>query len=209
MPRNTLIQWRQGTAAQWTSANPVLASGEPAMETDTLKWKLGNGSTAWTSLAYHEPILGPSQIQAVRKTADTTVNNVAVIAPDPELSIPVVSGGVYHVEGFLIYSSATAADLSIGWTYPTASTMDWSINALISTATGSSGSINRARQSITGTLPAGGTAAGAGSKLIAMPAGIFTAAASGNLVLNWSQVVADVSDTVIYANSTLKLTKLN
>jgi hypothetical protein len=48
----TQIQIRRGTAAEWTSANPTLASGEFGFETDTGKIKIGNGSTAWTSLGY-------------------------------------------------------------------------------------------------------------------------------------------------------------
>jgi hypothetical protein len=48
----TQIQIRRGTAAQWTSANPTLASGEFGYESDTGKFKIGNGSTAWTSLNY-------------------------------------------------------------------------------------------------------------------------------------------------------------
>jgi hypothetical protein len=52
MPVVTQVQVRRGTASQWTSANPTLASGEWGFETDTGKTKIGNGSTAWTSLAY-------------------------------------------------------------------------------------------------------------------------------------------------------------
>lgn len=48
----TQIQIRRGTAASWTSANPVLSAGELGLETDTLLMKAGNGSTAWTSLSY-------------------------------------------------------------------------------------------------------------------------------------------------------------
>jgi hypothetical protein len=48
----TQIQVRRGTAAEWTSANPTLSSGEWGFETDTGKTKIGNGSTAWTSLGY-------------------------------------------------------------------------------------------------------------------------------------------------------------
>jgi hypothetical protein len=48
----TQIQIRRGTASQWTSANPTLASGEFGYESDTGKFKIGNGSTAWTSLSY-------------------------------------------------------------------------------------------------------------------------------------------------------------
>ena len=46
------IQLRRDTAANWTAANTVLALGEPGVETDTLKLKVGDGITAWTSLAY-------------------------------------------------------------------------------------------------------------------------------------------------------------
>ena len=46
------IQVRRGTAATWTSADPVLAAGELGVELDTLKWKIGDGSTVWGSLPY-------------------------------------------------------------------------------------------------------------------------------------------------------------
>lgn len=46
------IQLRRGLAADWTSTNPTLAEGEVGVEKDTLKLKVGNGTTAWTSLAY-------------------------------------------------------------------------------------------------------------------------------------------------------------
>lgn len=46
------IRFRRGTAATWTSNNPTLSSGEPGWESDTNKIKIGDGSTAWNSLAY-------------------------------------------------------------------------------------------------------------------------------------------------------------
>lgn len=46
------ILLRRDTAATWTSANSILASGEIGYETDTGRFKIGNASTAWTSLAY-------------------------------------------------------------------------------------------------------------------------------------------------------------
>lgn len=52
MPAKTVIQNRRGTASEWTSANPTLAAGEIGFETDTNKVKIGNGSTAWSSLSY-------------------------------------------------------------------------------------------------------------------------------------------------------------
>ena len=48
----TRIKLRRATAANWTSANPILALGEPGLETDTRKIKYGDGSTTWNSLSY-------------------------------------------------------------------------------------------------------------------------------------------------------------
>lgn len=49
---SSIIQVKRGTAAGWTSANPTLNAGEIGFETDTKKMKVGDGSTAWTSLTY-------------------------------------------------------------------------------------------------------------------------------------------------------------
>jgi hypothetical protein len=46
------IQFRRDTASNWTSANPTLSQGELGFETDTNKFKVGTGSTAWNSLSY-------------------------------------------------------------------------------------------------------------------------------------------------------------
>lgn len=46
------IQLRNDTSTNWTSYNPTLAQGELGIETDTQKYKLGDGTTAWTSLSY-------------------------------------------------------------------------------------------------------------------------------------------------------------
>ena len=46
------MQQRRGTAAQWTSANPVLGSGEIGFETDTSKFKIGDGTSTWSNLTY-------------------------------------------------------------------------------------------------------------------------------------------------------------
>lgn len=52
MAVQTQFQFRRGTAAQWTSANPTLAAGEFGYETDTGKAKIGDGTTTWNSLSY-------------------------------------------------------------------------------------------------------------------------------------------------------------
>ena len=44
------IQFRSGTLAEWTAANPVLALGEPGYETDTGLLRIGDGSSNFLSL---------------------------------------------------------------------------------------------------------------------------------------------------------------
>ena len=46
------IQLRRATAQEWLTANPVLKAGEPGIETDELKIKIGNGESAWSDLPY-------------------------------------------------------------------------------------------------------------------------------------------------------------
>ena len=46
------IQFRRGTANQWTAENPLLAVGEMAIETDTNLYKIGDGVTLWILLPY-------------------------------------------------------------------------------------------------------------------------------------------------------------
>jgi hypothetical protein len=71
MPVVTQVQVRRGTASQWTSANPTLASGEWGFETDTLKTKIGNGSTAWNSLAYQTGSIAISNVTGLGTGVET------------------------------------------------------------------------------------------------------------------------------------------
>ena len=78
----TRMQQRRGTAAQWTAANPTLAAGEIGFETDTNKFKVGNGSSAWTSLAYFVDasiVFDSSEVQGI---VDAAVANLIDGAPN-------------------------------------------------------------------------------------------------------------------------------
>ena len=55
------IQFRRDTESNWTSNNPTLASGEMGIETDTDQFKIGDGSTVWSSLAYGG-VVGPAGV---------------------------------------------------------------------------------------------------------------------------------------------------
>jgi hypothetical protein len=68
------IQVKRGTAASWVSNNPVLFAGEIGYETDTRKFKVGDGTTAWNSLSYtHVPL----SLSSINDLADVTISSVA------------------------------------------------------------------------------------------------------------------------------------
>ena len=46
------IQVRRGTATQWNNADPVLSQGEIGFETNTGKFKIGDGTNVWSDLEY-------------------------------------------------------------------------------------------------------------------------------------------------------------
>jgi len=50
MPVNTAITIRKGSSSQWSSANPVLASGEPGYDLSNKILKVGDGVSNWASL---------------------------------------------------------------------------------------------------------------------------------------------------------------
>ena len=68
------ILLRRDTASNWTSGNPVLASGEVGYETNTGKFKIGNGSTAWTSLSYASVPIG---LSVLNDLSDVTITSAA------------------------------------------------------------------------------------------------------------------------------------
>lgn len=84
------FQLRRDTSANWTADNPVLASGEPGVETDTLLFKLGDGVTTWTALAYvgsnSAALVAAEQTRAVAAeaaiTASVTTERVRAIAAE-------------------------------------------------------------------------------------------------------------------------------
>jgi len=54
------IQFKRGTSAQWVAINPILAVGELGLETDSQRFKIGNGVTPWNALGYSTGVPGPA-----------------------------------------------------------------------------------------------------------------------------------------------------
>ena len=61
MPTKTLtsrIILRNDVAQNWTTNNPVLLKGEIGLETDTGKYKIGDGTSNWQALSYYVHLTG-------------------------------------------------------------------------------------------------------------------------------------------------------
>jgi hypothetical protein len=65
---NTQIKIRRDTSSNWTAVNPILGSGEPALETDTLLFKFGDGVTPYKSLLYPTLLSTPTPASALTGT---------------------------------------------------------------------------------------------------------------------------------------------
>ena len=96
----TRMQQRRGTAAQWTSANPILNAGEMGWESDTNKFKIGDGTNHWDSIDYFadinstvNPAFG-SSITFEGATANDyeTVLEITDPTADRFIGVPDVSG---------------------------------------------------------------------------------------------------------------------
>ena len=74
------IQIRRGTAAEWTTADPVLASGELGLETDTGKIKVGNGIATWTATTYN--VSSGDTVADITVGADAPASGTGGIAYD-------------------------------------------------------------------------------------------------------------------------------
>ena len=102
----TLIQIRRGTAAQWTAANSILASGEMGLETDTKAFKFGDGSTAWNALPYWVSDVAAHTHPSTAISDSTAVGRSVLTAASASAARAAIGAGTSNV---VIGSSASDA----------------------------------------------------------------------------------------------------
>lgn len=103
MSSTAQIRLRRDTAANWTAENPVLLLGEVGLETDTRKFKVGNGSTAWSGLSYWP---AATATMARGQCSKTTTGTIAI-----------ATQGTYVTTGLTAtLDAATAQDMVLGTT---------------------------------------------------------------------------------------------
>ena len=121
---NTRIQLKHGLAASWTERNPVLLAGEIGIETDTLKMKVGDGTSNWKALGYlgadandilaiiNENRDSCTTIEVVEGQSDTealaTISNPK--NGDTAILVKVISGDKKSYTAFVYDNAWTAMD---------------------------------------------------------------------------------------------------
>lgn len=143
------IQHRRGTAAQWTSANPILAEGEMGVETDTLKVKMGDGVTRWNTLIYFtQGLTGPANSLTVGTVTQSASASATITgtAPNQTLNLGLPKGDAATITvgtttttnpgtSATVVNAGTANNATLNFAIPRGTTV-----ALGTTTTGAAGS---------------------------------------------------------------------
>ena len=111
----TRMQQRRGTASQWTTADPVLNAGEIGFESDTGKFKIGDGTNHWDDLNYFLDAVdqGGSITDYVPLTQKDAASGVASLDSNKNVYVP---GSSIIIEG----STDNTNETTLTVTNPTA-----------------------------------------------------------------------------------------
>ena len=87
MPYRILL--RRDSSQNWNYNDPVLMSGEPGYETDTRRFKMGDGQTPWSQLPYYSGVTGPPGVSNI---PGPTGPSGGPVGPTGEQGIPGPTG---------------------------------------------------------------------------------------------------------------------
>jgi hypothetical protein len=122
----TRMQQRRGTAAQWISTNsgngPILNAGEIGYETDTNKFKIGDGTNHWINLDYFidanstvNPSFGSSiTFEGATDNAFETTVSVTDPTADRTITLPDATGTVALTSDVTTHANLTVAHGATG-----------------------------------------------------------------------------------------------
>ena len=155
----SIIQIRRDTSANWTSANPILAQGELGVETNTNKFKVGNGSTAWNSLSYlinTGSYLTTSDIGSTVQAYDADLTSWAAIAPSAKQDALTSGTNIKTVNGSSLLGSGDVGTIDVAHGGTGVTTTPPNGTLLIGNGTGYTNATLTAGSNITITNSSGG-----------------------------------------------------
>lgn len=124
---------RRDTAANWTAENPTLAAGELGGETDTGKLKLGDGATAWNSLAYQGGVTSVNGqtgiVTGLAPTASPTFTGTVTLPNSTITEAMIASGAV--TSGKIANGTIVNEDISASAAIDTTKITNWENDQVI------------------------------------------------------------------------------
>jgi hypothetical protein len=105
MPAQARIKPRRDTSANWASANPVLQSGEIGFDTTSKQFKIGDGTTAWSSLSYVTET--PSGAQTKADTAESDAISAAAADATSQISTHAALTATHGATGAIVGTTNT------------------------------------------------------------------------------------------------------
>ena len=108
----TKIQVRRDNAADWNITNPTLSEGEIGYETDTGKFKIGNGSSLWSALDYFDVEVDLSSYLSISSASTTYLTKASAsstYATTGSLNSGILSASAAAVS-FLVDSAPATLD---------------------------------------------------------------------------------------------------
>ena len=146
---STIIQFRRGTASEWTSVNPTLAEGEKGYETDSIGTeealsKIGDGVNDWDNLPYQvsgkvksvngkegDVVLDGTEIELINGGGVSVTQAISDLSTDVDGKVQSVTGdGVGGTATNPVLTFPTPTEINLGNVDNTAD-----VNKPISTAT--------------------------------------------------------------------------
>lgn len=187
--------------ADRTARNPIPVEGQYAdMATE-------NRTDAYDGSSYISGTARGLYARRMRTSNAVAINNSIALVSDATLTVPLDATGTYTFRGRIYYDAAAAADIRLAFTFPAvaASGAKWgmlgrnattntNIDALVATASASA-------------LIAGAT--GVGTNTFLNFDGFITITATGDLVTQYAQGTADVSNLTVQFGSYLEVMKVS
>lgn len=132
--------------------------------------------------------------KVVRKTADQTVNNSTTLVNDDELLFAVAANEVWVFRVYLLVATGGTPDIDFSFSCPSGATVRWCLGS------------DSVREFAAGTEMywAGALTKGFG-ELLGI---VINGSTAGNLQLQWTQNVANVSDTKVLTDSCIIATQV-
>lgn len=92
--KNVVLQLRTGSATQWAASTRILAVGEPGVETDSGRIKIGDGTSLWSALPWSGAAIAKSQVNG-----SLTVNGADIVVYALPTATSDALGGIKSATG--------------------------------------------------------------------------------------------------------------